>query len=127
MPKLAVNTGGKNKNDFREPYLVKLLLVVKNLGAERVCFYTLGEPFHSLLELCQNLPDLEIIFHRVTNTTVQYNTHGVALPVLNTNKGGLKWVFSPLRHSQDDKLRISTFFYVILKRGACRFKEYSSE
>jgi hypothetical protein len=34
----------------RESYLVKLLLVVKNLGAERVGFHTLGEPFHRLLK-----------------------------------------------------------------------------
>jgi hypothetical protein len=90
---------------LRESYLVKLLLVVKNLGAERVCFHTLGEPFHSLLELCQNLPDLEIIFHTVTNTTVRG-----ALPVVNTNKGGLEWVFSRLRSFQNYRFRISNFF-----------------
>ena len=90
---------------LRESYLVKLLLVIKNLGAQRVGFHTLGEPLHSLLELCQNLPDLEIIFHTVTNTTVRG-----AVPVVNTNKGGIKWVYSPLRHTQDDKLSISTFF-----------------
>jgi hypothetical protein len=94
----------------RESYLVKLLLVIKNLGAQRVGFHTLGEPLHSLLELCQNLPDLEIIFHIVKNTTIQCSTHRGALPVVNTNKGGIKWVYSPLRHTQDDKLSISTFF-----------------